>query len=1051
MDDSTLFPQLWEFLQPYLPVLLTEAAKAGGQRLSGEVVDLWRALLERLRRKPAAREALEDLRRAPEDPDFQIVLRVQVKKLLAEDPDWAAQVAALLRAARPRAQAQSSGIAVGGSVADSVFNTGAGSRIQQVRGEVRGDVLGPGARKEEVHHHYPAPDPQAQAEQEAERALRAYLRHAVREANVLPWTLLTRDAADPGQGEDLRLADVYIDLDTTELRHVEREEDLRRYLREVQPKAERIPVYEMVNRYAKLLIMGDPGSGKSTLVKHLTYLLAQAGLAEDPAPWLEHLGEWQHGVLIPVRVELRRMAAWAASQNRTRGEADLLLAYLRHTWAQQGLARFGEVFQERLNADETSTVLFLLDGLDEVSTDRRSLVVDTVNDLAARYPRQRYVVTCRPYAYVGQPWKLRGFHEVALAPFNKEQIIRFVSKWYDQLALRGRIRPDEAEKKARRLQRVVTRRDLRGLAERPLLLTIMAQLHAHWGTLPDDRTQLYADAVNLLLERWESRVDEEGLLARLNIPGLKMSDLKSGLYAVAYEAHSLAAADDEDAADIPEGALREWLAPYLGGDWNKAGEFVDYIRERAGLLIRHKPKAYTFPHRSFQEFLAAAHWLSWKDYPAQAARKIKEDWDRWREVFVLSAGYAARTERLGLALAAVNALLPDAAPRDGRVDDAQARTAILAAEALAEIGLVGVQREDVGRAVLERARGWLLAALTSETLPARTRAEAGRALAKIGDPRPEVTQVDRMAFAFVPAGSFVMGSDPQRDPQAIEWEQPQHGLSLDYDYWISRYPITNAQFAAFVDDGGYAQADLWPEAREAGVWRDGWVEGWLDDEPRDRPFDFGEPWNLPNHPVVGITWYEALAFARWLTRRWQAQGWLPEGWQVILPSEAEWEKAARGGRMIPLAPYAAEPQNLAARPELTLVPNPNPDRRYPWGDDFDPERANTEEAGLGVTSAVGAFPRGASPYDVLDLGGNVWEWTRSLGGDYPYPQDRRARRAREDLSASDRAHRVLRGGSFGSSSQFARAAVRHWGYPDSGLGYLGFRLVVVPGSAMGQR
>jgi predicted NACHT family NTPase len=456
--------------------------------------------------------------------------------------------------------------------------------------------------------------------------------------------------------EDLRLTDVYIDLDTTELRHVEREEDLRRYLREVQPKAERVPIQEMVNRYAKLLIMGDPGSGKSTLVKHLAYLLAQAGLAEDPTPWLERLGDWQHGLLLPVRVELRRLAAWAGQ--RASDEADLLLEYLRHTWEKQGLSGFWETFLESLNAG-TTTALFLLDGLDEVPTAQRQMVVDTVNGLADMYPEQRYVVTCRPYAYIGQPWRLNGFHEVTLAPFDKEQITRFVTNWYTQLARRGRIREDEADEKARSLQRAVTRRDLRGLAERPLLLTVMAQLHAYRGKLPDDRTQLYADAVDLLLERWESRVDEEGILERLAIPGLKMSDLKSGLYEVAYRAHSLVTADNEDAADIPQASLREWLAPYLGGDWNKAGEFVDYIRERAGLLIRHKTEAYTFPHRSFQEFLAAAHWLSWKDYPSKAADKVREDWDRWREVFVLSAGYAARTERLGLALAAVNALLPE--------------------------------------------------------------------------------------------------------------------------------------------------------------------------------------------------------------------------------------------------------------------------------------------------------------------------------------------------------------------------------------------------------
>ena len=175
----------------------------------------------------------------------------------------------------------------------------------------------------------------------------------------------------------------------------------------------------------------------------------------------------------------------------------------------------------------------------------------------------------------------------------------------------------------------------------------MAQLHAFTGKLPDDRTQLYADAVQLLLERWQSRLgEEEGLLEKLNIPGLELNDLKPGLYEIAFRAHQ-SSSSVGSTADISEASLRQWIAPYVAdplhpeGDWNKAGIFIDYIRERAGLLIRHKTEAYTFPHRSFQEFLAACHLLRQDNFPGKVSGLVLKDWDRWKDVMVLACGYAA--------------------------------------------------------------------------------------------------------------------------------------------------------------------------------------------------------------------------------------------------------------------------------------------------------------------------------------------------------------------------------------------------------------------------
>ena len=225
-----------------------------------------------------------------------------------------------------------------------------------------------------------------------------------------------------------------------------------------------------------------------------------------------------------------------------------------------------------------------------------------------------------------------------------------------------------------------------------------------------------------------------------------------------------------------------------------------------------------------------------------------------------------------------------------------------------------------------------------------------------------------------------MGSDPRRDADAYDDEQPQHTVNLPYEYYMARYPVTVAQFEAFVQASGYKPGN------------EDWGRG------------------LPNHPVVYVSWHDALAYCEWLTARLREWSETPEplaqvlraaGWCVTLPSEAEWEKAARG----------------------------SDGRRYPWGDDPDPNRANYYETGIGKTSAVGCFPGGVSPHGVEEMSGNVWEWTRSLWGPewdkltfpYPYKPDD----GREQLQAPDTILRVVRGGAFWNDHQLARCAYRY--------------------------
>ena len=224
-----------------------------------------------------------------------------------------------------------------------------------------------------------------------------------------------------------------------------------------------------------------------------------------------------------------------------------------------------------------------------------------------------------------------------------------------------------------------------------------------------------------------------------------------------------------------------------------------------------------------------------------------------------------------------------------------------------------------------------------------------------------------------------------------EDDQP-HRVALD-EYSIGKYPVTNAQYRHFVDDGGYTEKhkDLWTPA--------GW--DYREQNKIDKPKWWDSPpWNYDNHPVVGVAWFEAVAYCNWLTKT------NSEGRTFRLPTEAEWEKVAGGAD----------------------------GRKWSWGDNSEDEKANTRECGIGQTTAVGLFPQGKSVHDVFDLAGNVAEWCSSVHNDYPYAADD----GRECLEGS--VERCVRGGSWRYGLSLARCTYRLGFRPDDRSDYVGLRV-----------
>jgi gamma-glutamyl hercynylcysteine S-oxide synthase len=288
-----------------------------------------------------------------------------------------------------------------------------------------------------------------------------------------------------------------------------------------------------------------------------------------------------------------------------------------------------------------------------------------------------------------------------------------------------------------------------------------------------------------------------------------------------------------------------------------------------------------------------------------------------------------------------------------------------------------------------------------ETMLATHQLRGGRTVLAAAPPQPAPADVVRLpAEVFVPSGPFMMGTSTE--PWALDNERPAHVIDLP-PFYLDSSPVTNAAYAGFIADGGYLDERLWSPAgwqhrQKAGLtaplfWQQGGAGQWL-----RRRFGMTEP-VPPAEPVMHVCWYEADAYARWVGRR--------------LPTEAEWEKAAR------------------------YDPVTGRSRRYPWGDaDPTPDQANLGQRHLQPAPA-GSYPDGAAPSRARQLIGDVWEWTASDFLPYPgfvaYPYQEYS----EVFFGPE--YKVLRGGAFSADPVACRGTFRNWDYPIRRQIFAGFR------------
>ena len=753
------------------------------------------------------------------------------------------------------------------------------------------------------------------------------------------------------------------------------------------PRQAEYPALFLLAQHQFLVLLGDPGIGKSTLVRFVALLLSQKQL--EGLPSHEILKMWLTGVtdtlvsesekrvistrqtlLLPIHIPLQRLAAEIEKQGGQQTIAqDILWRWINTEYGE----KINDSLVQVLHSEaEAGRVLWLFDGLDEVPANKdheplRS-IVRLIRDLAKRYAQCRFVVTCRTASYGQNDRKIAGkLWEVAtLQPFVYHQQHLFIKSWIRELikasdranenpSLFHSVDPQILSQEL--ISKLISSRSsaLAHLARSPLLLAMITMLYYYERNLPDERVRLYERCLELLLYRWRPPLVETTLRDTLDLTQWTSTDTNRLLDRLGYAVQTRWEYQSDEGNSISRKDVLAIVSNYFmvfdpamshQSALQRAGQFCDYLSTGSNaVLIEDQPNSYRFLHRTFQEYLAARRLVADDDWDEPnddfiiRLLKCADDDERWHEVLLMAIGSLAANGQIRLAFNFVAHLLTRHKPFSHNWQ----RHVNLAGETLLELGHGRVFRLSSGSAIWQDVVAALTQVLTSPTAHGRERVRAGELLGLLEDTRPGVTTLEP-DWCSIPEGPFLLGNniDPT-DLSTFEgtyhdqtllfaFETPQRMVTLPA-FSIARYPVTNAQWRLFLESAdGYDTSDWWSEEG----WR--WKQEVSDRTP---PLWREQGYNGLNQPVVGVCWYEANAFCRWMSKQL--------GYPVYLPSEAQWEKAARG----------------------------TDGRLYPWGDAWDQDRANTKEAELEQPVTVGTFPLGNSPYDVVDMAGQIFEWTAS--------------------------------------------------------------------------
>lgn len=770
-------------------------------------------------------------------------------------------------------------------------------------------------------------------------------------------------------------------------------------------------------QHQRVVVLGPPGTGKTTLVHYVVH-----NLADETAGTVDETSE------IPIHVRVAEVRQSEASHVMT-----LLAGVHEIERHDDGSERDQELVRFLIDKIEHGEAVLCLDGLDEVPADLLGPATQAITEVAYQYPACRIIVTCREYDYANLPESQRlPFPELTLLPFDIALVNQYIERWYEAYT---RLQPlgNSGDKKRQLKERIRESDDLQDLAKTPILLTLITLMSVTTGTLPSRRSSLYYHMVRqLLAERPAWRAPDTA-------PSITVEEVLPIAALVANRLQQRVADEHSQAAKgFTMAELRAIIDAHVGirpdsppHEYNEAlgkvGEYLKRITQTNGLIVDQGNGILKFAHRSLQEFLAGMHFLNGADYETGLECA---DQDIWRQPMLLMAGHGASE---GQSLFYLVKFMTDLVSMSSEKPDQSLLRSVMVAEMLAEIGRPALLAQGYGRVCARHGGGppetglWHRvvdelhrAVVEPNDMRRSVRVRVLFALGDLGDPRfldedGVVRRPEPDQMVYLPGGTFRIGTE---SPAVVSESRldvtPVRDVELGPCY-IGRHPVVNVEYAAFIDDGGYEDDQYW-DTEEARLWLHG-DEAFIDKLYRDSRTSFDrdfqpeladtrhsqpellnslrlgvasrkEPFfwrnhrlNRPNQPVVGVNWWEARAYCRWLNVKRREAG-LDDGLVFRLPTEHEWERATR--------------------------PDGEP-RDYPWGDvPPDGSRAHYRGGDLNMQRAtpVGAFPAGTWEGGPYDLAGNIWEWTASKAVEPGADKDKDRNLP---LGMSDR---VIRGGSW---------------------------------------
>ncbi|AUB85656.1 SUMF1/EgtB/PvdO family nonheme iron enzyme [Candidatus Thiodictyon syntrophicum] len=738
----------------------------------------------------------------------------------------------------------------------------------------------------------------------------AGVRPTVRQAPIIPpdylaWLRRTHGGVDllgqdAQQGQSVTLSQVYCPAVTTPAPPTEPPDADRKD----PPPALLLARIDQESLYCP----APPGAGKSTFCRWAALQSIPGSAPAHPVPPPEGFAEPSPAnlrtrlpLLVPLREFWRTMDCGQGCLTWHRTELEQALADWIDRAPPEGLT--GALLKAHLAA---GSAFLLLDGLDEVPVSQprdgitlypRALLLSGLADALPTWERtgNRTLLTSRPYGLDEAGLLKLGLPRAPLEPLPEPLQHLFIGRWFHTL--------DQPDLAAGLIATIQGRDDLSGLAGNPMLLTALCVIYGNGRRLPQDRYHLYQKIIdNVLYNRYPGD-------ARQREP------VKARLEAIAYGMHTGADLDEDRQTPSPEASdteierlLRAFARLEPAYEQGRVAPAVqrEELLTRSGLLLPRPGRRAAFYHLSFQEFLAAERISRTSEDRAalELVFRARGPVPEWRPtlLFLFAAGvFNYRSAQWGLDL--LTQLSADLGRAGVKANPAPA---VLVAECL---DLCLAKGYAVPAGLAGRFRQTCLDAIADEiAIPARQ--ALGLCLGRLGDPRI-LDLRDPAAYVEVPAGEYPYGKKGKQ-------------VRVATPFLLARYPTTNGQYRAFMEDGGYANRDWWFD--------EGW--GWLQQEGVTEPrFWQDRRWNAPNQPVVGVSFWEAQACCRWAGGR--------------LPKEREWEAAARG-------------------PE---------GHEYPWGGEWEDGICNSAAAGFGATSPVGSFPRSRQArLGIEDLAGNCWEW-----------------------------------------------------------------------------